>query len=127
MPKSRQKVLPPTVCPSRLILDQIADKWSILILASLRNGPLRFNAILRRIGGVTQKALTECLRRLERHGIVERRVIATSPIAVEYEITKLGRSLDYPFQALYSWTVEHISEVEYAMAKYDDRYSSKEK
>ncbi|KTB60840.1 hypothetical protein AO066_02955 [Pseudomonas fluorescens] len=122
MSDSPPKVLPPTVCPSRLMLDQIADKWSMLILASLRHEPLRFNAILRRIEGVTQKALTQCLRRLERHGLVERTVITTSPIAVEYEITTLGRSLDQPFQALYLWTLEHLSEVEGAMARYDDRY-----
>lgn len=124
MPESRPKLLPPAICPSRLMLDQIADKWSMLVLAALRNEPLRFNAIMRRIEGVTQKALTQCLRRLERHGIVERRVIATSPIAVEYEITTLGRSLDHPFQALYLWTLEHLSEIEGAMARYDEHYAA---
>ncbi|WP_347557062.1 helix-turn-helix domain-containing protein [Robbsia sp. KACC 23696] len=109
----------PTVCPSRLMLDQIADKWSMLILAALRDGPLRFNAIKRRISGVTQKALTQCLRRLERNGIVERRVVTASPISVEYKITTLGRSLDGPFQALYLWKLEHLSEVEDARARYD--------
>lgn len=112
--------MPPTVCPSRLMLDQIADKWSMLILAALRDEPLRFNAIKRRISGVTQKALTQCLRRLERNGIVERRVVTTSPISVEYKITTLGRSLDGPFQALYLWTLEHLSEIEDARARYDN-------
>jgi len=121
MSEFRPEVLPAAVCPSRLMLDQIADKWSMLVLASLRDGPLRFNAIKRRIEGVTQKALTQCLRRLERNGIVERRVITTSPIAVEYEITTLGRSLDHPFQALYLWTLEHLPEVERARARYDER------
>lgn len=121
MSEFQTEALPPAVCPSRLMLDQIADKWSMLILASLRDGPLRFNAIKRRIDGVTQKALTQCLRRLERNGIVERRVITTSPISVEYEITTLGRSLDHPFQALYLWTLEHLSEVESARTRYDER------
>ena len=112
--------MPPAVCPSRLMLDQIADKWSMLILAALRDEPLRFNAIKRRISGVTQKALTQCLRRLERNGIVERRVVTTSPISVEYKITTLGRSLDGPFQALYLWTLEHLSEIEDARARYDN-------
>ncbi|MDB5785296.1 helix-turn-helix domain-containing protein [Caballeronia mineralivorans] len=121
MSEFQTEVLPAAVCPSRLMLDQMADKWSMLILASLRDGPLRFNAIKRRIDGVTQKALTQCLRRLERNGIVERRVRTTSPISVEYEITTLGRSLDHPFQALYLWTLEHLSEVERARARYDER------
>jgi DNA-binding HxlR family transcriptional regulator len=121
MAESQTGALPPTVCPSRLMLDQIADKWSMLVLASLRDGSLRFNAIKRRIDGVTQKALTQCLRRLERNGIVERRVITTSPIAVEYQITALGRSLDHPFQALYLWTLKNLAEVEAARARYDER------
>lgn len=121
MSELQPESLPPAVCPSRVMLDQIADKWSMLILASLRDGPLRFNAIKRRINGVTQKALTQCLRRLERNGIVDRRVITTSPISVEYEITTLGRSLDMPFQALYLWTFKHLSEVENARARYDER------
>ncbi|QDQ85617.1 helix-turn-helix transcriptional regulator [Paraburkholderia megapolitana] len=119
--ESQTKVLSAADCPSRLLLDQIADKWSVLIIASLREGPLRFNAIKRRIEGVTQKALTQCLRRLERNGIVERNVVTTSPISVEYEITALGRSLDRPFKALYQWTLEYLPEVERARARYDER------
>ncbi|WP_186067650.1 winged helix-turn-helix transcriptional regulator [Burkholderia gladioli] len=108
------------------MLDQIADKWSMLILASLRDGPLRFNMIKRRIDGITQKALSQCLRRLERNGIVDRRVITESPISVEYRITELGRSLDRPFQALHLWTLENLAEVEAARARYDARASSNE-
>ena len=121
MSECHTELLSATDCPSRLLLDQIADKWSVLILASLCDGPLRFNAIKRRIEGVTQKALTQCLRRLERNGIVERRVIAASPISVEYEITALGRSLERPFRALYVWTQEHLPEVERARVRYDER------
>ncbi|WP_345817022.1 helix-turn-helix domain-containing protein (plasmid) [Paraburkholderia sp. PREW-6R] len=126
MSKTSTGALPPTVCPSRVMLDQIADKWSMLILASLRDGPLRFNAIRRRIDGITQKALTQCLRRLERNGIVDRRVITSSPISVEYRITALGRSLDHPFQALYLWTLDNLAEVEAARARYDARVASQE-
>lgn len=106
-------------CPSRLLLDQIADKWSVLILAVLCAGPLRFNVIKRRLDGITQKALTQSLRRLERNGIVARRVITASPIAVEYQITPLGHSLKQPFQALYQWTVDYLPEVERARAVFD--------
>lgn len=108
-------------CPCRILLDQIADKWSILVLASLCAGPQRFNAIKRRLDGVTQKTLTQTLRRLERNGIVERRVLPLSPIAVEYRITALGKTLDGPFQAINNWTLDHLPEVERARAAFDRR------
>ena len=108
-------------CPSRILFDQIADKWSMMILAVLDAGPQRFNAIRRRLEGVTQKALTQCLRRLERNGLVARRVIASSPVAVEYQITPLGRSLQAPFKALYAWTLENIATVEQARSAFDRR------
>jgi DNA-binding HxlR family transcriptional regulator len=108
-------------CASRVLFDQIADKWSMMILTVLDNGPLRFNAIKRRLEGVTQKALTQCLRRLERNGLVQRRVIPVSPVAVEYEITPLGRTLQPPFRALYAWTIAHLPEVDRARSAFDDR------
>lgn len=67
-------------CSSRLLLDQIADKWSVLILAALCQKPLRFNELKRYLDGITQKALTQALRRLERNGILDRRVIPSSQI-----------------------------------------------
>lgn len=108
-------------CPSRLLLDQIADKWSVLILSVLCAEPLRFNVIKRRLDGITQKALTQSLRRLERNGIVERRVITASPIAVEYRITSLGHTLKQPFETLYNWTVDYLPEVEQARATFDSQ------
>ena len=108
-------------CPSRLLFDQIADKWSMMILTVLDDGPQRFNAIRRRLEGVTQKALTQCLRRLERNGLVERRVIASSPVAVEYQITPLGRTLQVPFKALYAWTLQNMETVEQARSAFDRR------
>lgn len=106
-------------CPSRLILDQIADKWSILVLAALNDAPLRFNELRRRLEGITQKALTHCLRRLERNGLVTRRVIPASPVAVEYAVTPLGRSLEATFCALHQWTIAHCGEMEAARARFD--------
>ncbi|WP_338556886.1 helix-turn-helix domain-containing protein [Erwinia sp. E_sp_B04_7] len=106
---------------SRLLLDQITDKWSILILSLLCKEPLRFNEIKRNMDGITQKSLTQCLRRLERNGIVGRRVIPTSQVGVEYSITPLGRTLEIPFQALYNWTVEYSPAVTDAQAEYDSR------
>jgi DNA-binding HxlR family transcriptional regulator len=104
---------------SRLLLDQLADKWSILILGALCSGPMRFNALKRRLNGVTQKALTQALRRLERNGIIDRRVIPVSPVAVEYSITPLGVTLKEPFQALFDWTIQYGPEVEAARQKFD--------
>lgn len=121
MSNLQPKPLSAADCPSRLLLDQIADKWSVLILAALCDGPLRFNAIKRRLEGITQKALTQSLRRLERNGIVARRVIAASPVAVEYRVTPLGRTLKQPFQALHAWTVDHLPDVEEARQAFDGR------
>jgi DNA-binding HxlR family transcriptional regulator len=101
-------------CPSRLLFDQIADKWSMMVLTVLDSGPLRFNAIKRLLEGVTQKALTQCLRRLERNGLISRRVIPVSPVAVEYSIAPLGCSILVPFRALYEWTIENYDAVEKA-------------
>ena len=108
-------------CPCRVLFDQIADKWSMMVLTVLDKGPLRFNEIKRRLEGVTQKALTQCLRRLERNGLLERRVLQTSPVAVEYEITPLGRTLQKPFKALYAWTNDYMTEVEQARQSFDQR------
>ncbi len=111
---------------TRLILDQIADKWSIMILSVICDEPARFNAIKRRLEGVTQKALTQALRRLEKNGIVARRVIPGPPVAVEYSVTPMGRTLQQPFDALYNWAREHAAEIEQARAEFDRRAVSPE-
>lgn len=105
--------------PIRLLLDQIADKWSVLILGALCDGPLRFNELKRRLDGASQKMLAATLRSLEKNGIVRRQVLLAKPIAVEYEITKLGRTLEVPFAALYAWAAENVNEVELARARYE--------
>jgi DNA-binding HxlR family transcriptional regulator len=106
-------------CRSRLILDQIADKWSVMILAALCPSPLRFNALKRELEGITHKALTQTLRRLERNGIISRRVMKGPPVAVEYAVTPLGSSLKVPFAALYSWTLAHEAQILEARARFD--------
>jgi DNA-binding HxlR family transcriptional regulator len=107
----------------RLLLDQFADKWTVLILNVLctSGGKLRFNEIKRQIAGLSQKTLSQCLRRLERDGVIERAVLDTAPIGVEYSITPLGRTLEIPFKALYDWAGAYLPEVETARAKYDSR------
>ncbi|WP_413733475.1 winged helix-turn-helix transcriptional regulator [Sodalis sp. RH21] len=108
-------------CATRPILDQIANKWTIMILTVLCARPQRFNAIKRQLEGVSQKALTQALRRLERNGLVARRVVPVSPVAVEYSLTPLGRSLQQPFEALYNWTREHLPALEQAQREFDRR------
>lgn len=103
----------------RPVLDRIADKWTILILTVLCPRPSRFNAIKRRLGGITHKALADALKRLERNGLVTRTVLPTTPIGVEYAITPLGHSLRQPFEALCAWALENADAVEDASVAYD--------
>jgi DNA-binding HxlR family transcriptional regulator len=110
-------------CPSRPILDQIADKWSMMVMAVL-DEPRRFNEIKRRLEGVTQRVLTQTLRRLERNGMIVRRVLPTSPVGVEYSLTPLGESLREPFGRLYEWTVDHADEIQAHQREYDRRAQS---
>lgn len=107
-------------CPSRTILDQIADKWSMLVLQVLRE-PRRFNAIKRRLDGVSQRVLTQTLRKLERNGMLTRRILGGSPPGVEYALTPLGTSLQAPFAILYDWTVANMDEIQAAQRGYDGR------
>jgi DNA-binding HxlR family transcriptional regulator len=101
-----------------LVLDQVASKWSVMVITSLCDEPQRFNAIKRRLSKVTQKALTETLRKLERNGLVLRRVIPVSPVAVEYSLTPLGRTLQEPFTSLTVWALKHQSDIEAAQKLY---------
>ncbi|MGJ9420723.1 winged helix-turn-helix transcriptional regulator [Massilia sp. CMS3.1] len=111
-------------CATRPILDQLANKWSVMILSVLCEKPQRFNVIRRRLEGITQKALTQALRRLERNGLVRRRVIESSPVAVEYSITPLGKSLQEPFQAVYQWALDHVAALEQAQRDFDGRHGA---
>jgi DNA-binding HxlR family transcriptional regulator len=112
---------PGTGSSSRLLLDQITDKWSIVILAALCKKPLRFNEIKRCLDGITQKTLTQSLRRLERSGIIARLVIPSSQVAVEYSVTPMGRTLEGPFRALLDWTLSHSAEILQSQSEFDRR------
>ncbi|WP_321790051.1 helix-turn-helix domain-containing protein [Paraburkholderia sp. J94] len=108
-------------CAARSFFDQVANKWSVMILTLLSEKPSRFNEVKRRLEGITHKALTQALRRLERNGLIARKVINSSPVAVEYSITELGRTLQVPFGAVYDWSIKHLDEIERARRSYDDR------
>jgi DNA-binding HxlR family transcriptional regulator len=98
-------------CPTRLILDRIGDKWSVLVVLSLRDGRHRFTELRDKIGGVTPKVLTQTLRAMERDGLLTRHVYAEVPPRVEYELTDLGRSLQGPIQAVTDWAEANVNEV----------------
>jgi DNA-binding HxlR family transcriptional regulator len=105
----------------RELLDQTLDKWSISVLAVLCDGPQRFSRLKTEIDGITQKSLSQTLRRLERNGMIHRRVIESSPIAVEYRISDLGRTLEEPIMALQAWATASLPQVESARDAYDSR------
>jgi DNA-binding HxlR family transcriptional regulator len=106
-------------CPTRIVLDQIADKWTVLVLGALEGGPVRFNALKRRLQGISQKMLGQTLRELERNGLVERRAFATVPVTVEYSLTPLGADLTTPINALRVWAETHIGQILSAQVRYD--------
>lgn len=108
-------------CAARSFFDQVANKWSVMILTLLSEKPTRFNEMRRRLEGVTHKALTQALRRLERNGLIARAVLSTSPVAVEYSITELGRTLQVPLGAVYDWAIRHLDEIEQVQSAYDSR------
>ena len=106
--------------PHRELLDQVLDKWSLSVLNELCERPSRFNDLRRAIPSVTQKSLTATLRKLERNGIVERVVVNTRPIAVQYRITPLGKTLRPPVEVLLDWAKVHMIEIERARRVFDE-------
>ncbi|MFI8090818.1 winged helix-turn-helix transcriptional regulator [Streptomyces sp. NPDC086080] len=105
--------------PHRELLDQVLDKWSLSVLNELCERPRRFNELRRAVPAVTQKSLTATLRRLERNGIVERVLVSSRPVAVEYRITPLGKTLRPPVEVLLEWAAAHMPEIERARRAFD--------
>jgi DNA-binding HxlR family transcriptional regulator len=103
------------------VLDRIGDKWTIMAVGALSHGPMRFNALLRRIGGVSHRMLTLTLRGLERDGLVKRTAYPVIPPRVDYELTPLGHSLIAPLSALAEWGKVHRETIERARADYDEK------
>jgi DNA-binding HxlR family transcriptional regulator len=103
------------------VLARVGDKWTVLIVALLGDGPKRFNEIKRMVGGISQRMLTLTLRGLERDGLVTRTVFPTVPPRVDYELTPLGRSLWEPVEALGAWARGNIGEIEAARRRFDAR------
>lgn len=111
----------PNACPAvREVLDRVGDKWSVLIIGMLGEGPRRFSELRRAIEGISQRMLTLTLRGLERDGLVTRTVQPVVPPRVDYALTPMGRTLLEPILALASWAGEHRTEIQAARERYDD-------
>lgn len=106
-------------CPTRMVLDRVADKWAVLVLGLLMDGPVRFNKLRRTVEGISQKMLSQTLKGLERDGLVSRKAIATVPVTVEYAITPLGRTLAAAMDALRNWADTYMEELIANQQRYD--------
>jgi DNA-binding HxlR family transcriptional regulator len=111
----------PKNCPSRQVMDRIGDTWSVLVVLTLADGPRRYSELATRIEGISPKMLTQTLRALERDGLLTRTVRPVVPPWVDYDLTKLGRSLLDLVAALETWANTHIEEVQAARGAYDSR------
>lgn len=107
--------------PTRLILDRIGDKWTVLLIGRLEQGPMRFTALKRSVRGLSQKVLTQALRGLERDGLVHRKVLSERPPKVEYALSPLGRTLTEVLASIRAWSERHIVEVQAAQVAFDAR------
>ncbi len=98
-------------CPSRALLDLIADKWTTLVIVKLSGGTVRYGRLHREIGGISHKMLSQTLRSLERRCLVKRTIHETVPPQVEYALTEHGRSLLVPLTGLIEWAESHANEL----------------
>lgn len=107
-------------CPAvREVLNRVGDKWSVLVVALLGEGKKRFSELRREIEGISQRMLTLTLKGLERDGLVTRTVYPTIPVRVEYELTRLGRSLLVPISQLGEWAANNRESIQAARERYD--------
>ncbi|MFN8375963.1 MAG: helix-turn-helix domain-containing protein [Anaerolineae bacterium] len=113
-------------CPTRQVLDRIADKWTTLVMGLLEEKPKRFSELQREIVGISQKMLTQTLRILERDGLIRRKVYAEVPPRVEYSLTPLGETLCVHLAALRDWAENHIDAISAAQNAYDARSMERE-
>ncbi|MEV7301454.1 winged helix-turn-helix transcriptional regulator [Streptomyces clavifer] len=105
--------------PTDQLLGRLGDKWFGLVVSALRDGPMRYSDLGRRIAGVSQKMLTQSPRSLERDGLVTRTVTPSVPVRVDYEPTELGHSLSGPLSAVKVWAETHFDRVHEARERYD--------
>jgi DNA-binding HxlR family transcriptional regulator len=117
--KSRYVHLPADCRAISEVLARVGDKWSVLVVTRLGDGPKRFNEIKRSIGGISQRMLTLTLRALERDGLVTRTAFPTIPPRVDYALTALGRDLLQPVSALGAWAIRNQAKIACARERFD--------
>jgi DNA-binding HxlR family transcriptional regulator len=103
-------------------LSRIGDKWTVMVIGALSQGPLRYSAVRRAVDGISQRMLTLTLKGLEQDGLVSRTVYPTIPPRVDYELTDLGEKLIVPLRSIYDWVKKHRPEMEAARKKYVERH-----
>lgn len=106
-------------CPARDVLARLADKWTLLVLARLESEPMRFNQLKRDVRKITQKVLTQTLRKLERDGLISRKVFPTVPVTVEYSLTPLGKTLTETVSVMAHWAEHNMEAILTAQMAYD--------
>ena len=110
-------------CPTRMVLDRIADKWTVLIVGSLKNETKRFGELKKEIDGISQKMLTKTLRGMERDGLIKRKIYPTIPPKVEYSLTPLGVTLVGMLQNIQFWAESNIEQIIKSQRKFDIKKS----
>ena len=110
-------------CPTRLVLDRIADKWTVLVVGALKDETKRFGELKKEIDGISQKMLTKTLRGMERDGLVKRKVYPTIPPKVEYSLTPLGVTMINMLQNIQFWAENNIEQIIKSQKKFDAKKS----
>ncbi|MGQ4730535.1 MULTISPECIES: winged helix-turn-helix transcriptional regulator [Streptomyces] len=107
-------------CPARTVLNHVSSRWGVLILASLQEGPMRFYVLRNRIGGISEKMLSQNLRVFVRDGLIAREVEATVPPQVTYSLTPIGRELAATLGGLVEWITYRIGDIVAARERHDE-------
>lgn len=111
------RTIHPAVADVRLAIEMLAhigDKWSVIVISALWQGPLRYNELQRAVAGISQRMLTLTMKKLEQDGLVKRTLFPAVPPRVEYELTDLGRTLVVPLHGLYEWVRKYLPAIEAA-------------
>jgi DNA-binding HxlR family transcriptional regulator len=108
----------PSLCPVRNVLDQLGDKWSVLIITALAHRPYRFGELKREIPDISQRMLTQTLRDLQADGMIERTVFPTTPPSVQYKLSPMGYSILVPLSAMVDWAFAHFPAIREARAEF---------
>ena len=112
-------------CPARLFFERLAERWILLIIGQLRDEqPKRFSELKRQVQGISQKVLSQKLKQLERDGLISRKVFATMPITVEYQLTDLGIGFAQTVEQVSGWAEQNVSRVLQAHEAYDARMAA---